>query len=89
MGVASAAMLLSRSAVAEVQPPKRRGRAISNIVIGGAAGSIAGPLIVGPSGRLPAEAGMNELSGAYLAALVIQLLPRWLPGSGCGPIPAM
>jgi MFS family permease len=71
MGAASAAMLLSRFAAAEVEPPERRGRAISNIVIGGTAGSIAGPLVVGPSGRWAVQLGMNELSGAYLAALVI------------------
>lgn len=71
MGAASAAMLLSRFAAAEVEPPGRRGRAISNIVIGGAAGSVAGPLIVGPSGRWAARAGMNELAGPYVAALVI------------------
>lgn len=71
MGVASAAMLLGRFAVAEVHPPERRGRAISNVVIGGAIGSIAGPLIVGPPGRWALRAGINELAGPYLAALVI------------------
>ncbi len=71
MGVASASMLLARFAAAEVYPSKRRGRAISNIVIGGAIGSIAGPLIVGPSGRWATWAGMNELVGPYLAGLVI------------------
>lgn len=71
MGVASAASLLGRFAVAEVHPPERRGRAISNVVIGGAIGSVVGPLIVGPSGRWALGAGLNELAGPYLAALVI------------------
>jgi len=71
MGVASAALLLGRFAVAEVHPPERRGRAISNVVIGGAIGSVVGPLIVGPSGQLARRAGVNELAGPYLAALVI------------------
>jgi len=71
MGVASAAMLLGRFAVAEVHPPERRGRAISNVVIGGAIGSIVGPLLVGPPGRWALGAGINELAGPYLAALVI------------------
>ena len=71
MGVASAALLLGRFAAAEVHPAERRGRAISNVVIGGAIGSVVGPLIVGPSGRWAQRAGVNELAGPYLAALVI------------------
>jgi MFS family permease len=71
MGAASAASLLGRFAAAEVHPPERRGRAISNVVIGGAIGAVVGPLIVGPSGRLAERAGMNELAGPFLAALVI------------------
>lgn len=71
MGVASAAMQLGRFAVAEVHPPERRGRAISNVVIGGAIGSVVGPLIVGPSGQWAQQAGVTELVGPYLAALVI------------------
>ena len=71
MGVASAAMLLGRFAVAEVHPPERRGRAISNVVIGGVIGSVVGPLIVGPSGQWAQQAGVNELAGPYVAALII------------------
>jgi MFS family permease len=71
MGVASAAMLLGRFAVAEVHAPERRGRAISNVVIGGAIGSVVGPLLVGPSGQWALRAGVNELAGPYLAALII------------------
>jgi MFS family permease len=71
MGVASAAMLLGRFAVAEVHPPERRGRAISNVVIGGAIGSVVGPLIVGPSGRWAQQAGVDELAGPYVAAFII------------------
>ena len=71
MGVASASMLLGRFAVAEVHPPERRGRAISRVVIGGAIGSVAGPLLVGPSGRLAQWAGIGELAGPYTAAMLI------------------
>jgi MFS family permease len=71
MGVASAAMLLGRFAVAEVNPPERRGRAISNVVIGGAIGSVVGPLIVGPSGKWALQAGVSELAGPFVAALII------------------
>jgi MFS family permease len=71
MGAASAALLLGRFAVAEVHPPERRGRAISNVVIGGAIGSVVGPLLVGPSGQWAQQAGVNELAGPYVAGLVI------------------
>ncbi len=71
MGVASASIQLGRFAAAEVHAPETRGRAISHVVIGGAAGAILGPLLVGPSGRWALEAGMNELAGPFLASLVL------------------
>lgn len=74
LGVASAAIRLARFAAAEVHPPESRGRAISNVVIGGSVGSVVGPLLIGPSGRWAQQAGLNELVGPYLAALVILAL---------------
>jgi len=74
LGVASAAIRLARFAAAEVHPPESRGRAISNVVIGGSVGSVVGPLLIGPSGRWAQQAGLNELAGPYLAALVILAL---------------
>jgi MFS family permease len=74
LGVASAAMRLGRFAAAEVHPPESRGRAISQVVIGGAVGSVVGPLLIGPSGRWAQQAGMNELVGPYLVTLVILAL---------------
>ena len=71
MGVASAALMLGRFAVAEVYPPERRGRAISKVVIGGALGSVAGPLLVGPSGRWAHQVGVSELAGPYLAGMFV------------------
>jgi MFS family permease len=71
MGVASSAMLLGRFAVAEVHAPERRGQSISNVVIGGAIGSVVGPLIVGPSGQWALSLGVNELAGPYAAAVII------------------
>jgi MFS family permease len=45
MGSAQAALQLGRFAAAEVSPPEERGRAISNVVLGGAVGAIMGPLL--------------------------------------------
>jgi MFS family permease len=74
LGVGGAAMKLGRFAAAEVHPPQRRGRAISQVVLGGAVGSVAGPLLIAPSGRWMQQAGISELIGPYLAALVLLAL---------------
>jgi MFS family permease len=74
MGVAMAAMKLGRFAAAEVHAPQSRGRAISYVVLGGAVGSIFGPLLVGPSGKLALQEGLNELIGPYLIALIILIM---------------
>jgi MFS family permease len=71
MGVANAAITLGRFAAAEVNPPEKRGAAISNVVLGGTFGSIFGPLIVAPAGALVMLYGFKELSGAYAATLVL------------------
>jgi len=69
LGFAQAAMLLGRFAAAEVNPPLKRGAAISNVVLGGAVGAIVGPLLVGPMGKFALRIGMNELAGAYIVVL--------------------
>ena len=71
IGIAQAAVLLGRFAAAEVNPPEKRGAAISNVVLGGTVGAIFGPLLVSPMGTLALRFGMNELAGAYLAGLVL------------------
>jgi len=70
-GFAQAAVLLGRFAAAEVNPPENRGGAIANVVLGGTVGAIIGPLLVGPLGKLTLRLGMNELSGGYIAGLVL------------------
>ena len=84
MGSAQAALQLGRFAAAEVSPLEERGRAISNVVLGGAVGAIMGPLLVGPMGAWSLRLGLPELTGAYaasagmfvLALLVVSLLLR-------------
>jgi MFS family permease len=70
-GIAHATMQLGRFAAAEVHPPESRGRAISHVVVGGTAGAILGPQLVGLSGQWASRAGMDELAGPFLAAMVI------------------
>ncbi len=71
MGTANAAVQLGRFAAAEVHPPKARGRAISNVVIGGTFGSVFGPMLVGPAGLWAKSIASEELAGAYAVSFVL------------------
>lgn len=71
MGVAHAVLQLARFAAAEVHSAAERGRAISNVVIGGTIGSVLGPLVVGPVGSLARTFGLDELAGPYFLSLVM------------------
>lgn len=71
MGITNSAVVLGRFAAAEVNPPERRGEAISNVVLGGTFGAVFGPLLVGPMGTFAHTLGMDELAGAYMATLVL------------------
>ena len=67
-GATNAAILLARFAAGEVNPPEKRGGAISLVVWGGTFGAVFGPLLVGPMGNFVKGYGLNELTGSYLAA---------------------
>ena len=70
-GVAVSCLALSRFVAAEVHPPAERARAISNVVLGGTVGAIAGPLTAGPVARLVRGAGYDELAGPFAVMLVL------------------
>lgn len=74
LGVAVAAIALSRFVAAEVHPSAQRGRAISTVVLGGTVGGIAGPLLAGPMGALARRAGLDELAGPFGATLALFLI---------------
>ena len=71
MGITNAVVVLGRFAAAEVNPPEKRGEAISQVVWGGTFGAVVGPLLVGPMGSFVKTFGMNELAGAYLSTLIM------------------
>ena len=87
LGFASAAMLLGRFAAAEVNPPMKRGAAISNVVLGGTFGAIFCPLLVAPMGTFALSLGMDELAGGYIAALVLTGLAALVVFVGLRPDP--
>ena len=73
LGVANAAITLSRFVAAEVNAPERRGRAVSTVVLGGTVGAIGGPLLVTPAGHIAMQAGTGDLAGAFGAAVLLLL----------------
>ncbi len=87
MGIANAAVTLGRFAAAEVNPPEHRGRAISNVVIGGTVGSVVGPFVAGPAGALIGQWGIDELAGAYLVSLALFVLGAVIVFFGLRPDP--
>jgi MFS family permease len=87
MGITNAAVVLGRFAAAEVNPPEKRGAAISNVVLGGTFGAIVGPLLVGPMGNFVRSFNMDELTGAYLATLVLFLISSVVVFIGLRPDP--
>jgi MFS family permease len=87
VGIANAASTLSRFTAAEVHAPETRGRALSYVVLGGTAGAIGGPLLVGPAGMLAMGAGANELAGAFAAAVVLLLAAGAVVFSALRPEP--
>ena len=87
VGMARSAVELGRFVAAEVHLPAKRGRAISNVVLGSTVGAIFGPLLVGPMGRIVTWAGYPELSGAYIASAVVLVLAAVLIFGGLRPEP--
>jgi len=54
-----------------VSPPEQRGRAISNVVLGGTIGAVIGPLAAGNAGKIVIPWGINELAGAYFVMMFL------------------
>jgi MFS family permease len=87
VGMARSAVDLGRFAAAEVHLPAKRGRAISNVVLGSTVGAIFGPLLVGPMGQLATWAGYPELAGAYIVGGAVLVVAAILIFNGLKPDP--
>lgn len=71
IGIGMAVLQLSRFAAAEVNPPEKRGRAVSYIILAGTVGAIIGPLMAGKSGNWVLEFGVDELAGPFIASMAL------------------
>ena len=83
-GGGMAAGLQSRYAATDLSTPQRRGRSLATVVWATTVGSVAGPNLASPTGRVAEEIGVPELAGPYLltglmyvlAGVLISLLLR-------------
>jgi MFS family permease len=70
LGGANAAIFLSRYAAADIGGPDARGRALGSVLFATAVGTVAGPALLVPTGRLAETLGLPRLAGLYLVAVV-------------------
>jgi MFS family permease len=70
LGGANAAVFLSRYAAADLGGRQARGRALGTVLFAAALGTIAGPALLVPTGRLAQALGLPQLTGLYLLAVV-------------------
>lgn len=87
VGATNSAVLLGRFTAGEVNPPEKRGSAISLVVWGGTFGAVFGPMMVGPMGNYVKSYGLNELAGPFLGALGLQVLVAFVVYFGLRPEP--
>ncbi|MGH8951120.1 MAG: MFS transporter [Acidimicrobiia bacterium] len=81
LGLGNASSHLARYTAADLYPSDRRGSALGMVVWGGTIGSVLGPALLQPSGRIALDLGRSELLGGFLvsgvfmtAALVLYLI---------------
>jgi len=87
MGTTNSAVMLGRFAAAEVNPPDRRGRAISAVVLGGVIGTILARVSAVPVSDFVVSIGWDELAGAYLTTLVLFAIASIIVFAGLRPDP--
>ena len=71
LGIGHSATQLSRYAAAELYDAHHRARAVGIIVWAGTIGSVIGPSLLEPAGRVATNGNLPELSGAYAVAVAL------------------
>lgn len=69
-GAGTATNLQARYAGTDLAGPGRRGRAVSSVLVATTLGAVAGPNLVGPTGRFAESLGIPALAGPFLLAAV-------------------
>jgi MFS family permease len=88
LGLGNASGHLARYAAAEMFPEDRKGRALGTVVWAGTIGSVLGPALLQPSGRLAVDLGRSELAGGFLVSFVFMGIALVLCIVGLRPDPA-
>jgi MFS family permease len=85
LGTGTAAVMLTRYAVADLAPPDERGRALSRSLFVTTSGAVIGPLLLRPAAVLAETVGLQREAGLYVIALVAFLLGGQLLRRGPEP----
>lgn len=64
----------ARYAGTDVAPPRRRGQAVSTVLVATTFGAVAGPNLVNPMGDVARSIGIPELSGPFLLSIAAYVL---------------
>jgi MFS family permease len=88
LGVGNASNALARYTAADMHPSDRRGAALGTVVWASTVGSVLGPSLLQPSGRIAADLGRSELAGAFLISAAFLVLAVLLYMTALRPDPA-
>jgi MFS family permease len=69
LGAGTAAVMLTRYAIADLAPPEARGQAVSRSLFATTAGAVMGPLLLRPAAILATPVGLPSEAGLYVVAL--------------------
>lgn len=87
-GAGSSANLQARFAAADLAEPDRRGRAISNVIWATTIGSVLGPNIAAPAGRVFRGTAVSETAGRSSGRAASSHSPLSWWRRCCGPTPS-
>lgn len=88
LGLGNASSHLARYTAADMYPSSRRATALSIVVWASTIGSVAGPTLLKPAGRVAESLGRSELVGGYAVAAVFMALAGVLYAIALRPDPA-
>jgi MFS family permease len=71
LGAGSSATMLSRYAVADLDAPERRARALGRSMLAIAVGAVLGPNLLGPAAVVADPLGLPDAAGLYVVAVLV------------------